>query len=110
MTPSPDVTIDREVERQWSDTARARTPVEWRTLVRQIKCRPARIQAACIVWWDYFGSRNASERWPHLDRYVDAWRRTPRASRAKLLDALLQLGYPERLAMKRIKSMEDDRT
>ena len=96
-------------------TARARTPEAWREIIEGIPDRIIRTQCACIVWWDYFGSRpKAAKRWPHLDKYLVEWRVDPpslkelrgagRTDRLeKVQNALVSLGYPERIARKRCK-------
>lgn len=97
-------------EKAWRTTARARTPEAWREIIEGIPDRIIRTQCACIVWWDYFGSRpKASKRWPHLDKYLVEWRvdRTSPVDKKiyveKVQNALVSLGYPERIARKRCK-------
>jgi len=97
-------------EKAWRTTARARTPEAWCEIIEGIPDRIIRTQCACIVWWDYFGSRpKASIRWPHLDKYLVEWRvdRTSPADKKtyveKVQNALVGLGYPERIARKRCK-------
>ena len=47
-------------------------PGQWLWRIEKIPARPLRCRVACIVWWDYFASRTIAERWPHLDKYVEA--------------------------------------
>jgi hypothetical protein len=55
--------------------------------------------AARIVWWDWFATRTVSERWPHLDTYLKFT--TEECPYAPLVEALEELGYPEKTALTR---------
>jgi len=96
----------KAAEKKWSAAAKSRTPEEWRKAIDGIADKIVRIQAACIVWWDYFGSRPASDPWPHLDDYKAAWKNDHNADGKKVCEALMQVGYPERIAGLRAKVEE----
>jgi hypothetical protein len=95
-------------EKSWIAAAKVRTPEAWRQAVDGISDMTVRIHAACIVWWDYFGSRPASSAWTHLDDYKSAWRADCIADPKRVRKALVQIGYPERLAERRVKIEETD--
>ena len=97
-TLDPLVRAQIEAEKAWSAAAKGRTPEEWRKAIDGITDKLVRIQAACIVWWDYFGSRPASDPWPHLDDYKAAWKNDHNAPGMKVRKALMQVGYPARIA------------
>jgi len=96
----------QEAEKAWIAAAKERTPEAWRQAVDGISDRTVRIHAACVVWWDYFGSRPASSAWTHLDDYKAAWRADRSADPKSVRKALMQIGYPERLAERRVKIEE----
>ncbi len=95
-------------EKVWVAAAKERTPQEWRQAVDGISDMAVRIHAACIVWWDYFGSRPASSAWTHLDDYKSAWKADRTADPKSVRKALMQIGYPERLAERRVKIEETE--
>jgi len=95
-------------EKAWIAAAKERTPQEWRQAIDGISDMTVRIHAACIVWWDYFGSRPASSAWTHLDEYKSAWRADRTADPKCVRKALMQIGYPERLAERRVKIEETE--
>jgi len=70
-----------------------RKPEEWRSAIDAIPDPVLRTQAACIVWWDYFGKREVPDRWPHLDVFRQAWRPSWKINQSALEAALLKLGY-----------------
>ena len=98
----------QEAEKAWIAAAKVRTPEAWRQAIDGISDRTVRIHAACIVWWDYFGSRPASSAWTHLDEYKAAWRADRSADPKSVRKALMQIGYPERLAERRVKIEEPE--
>ena len=98
----------KAAEKEWSAAAKSRTPEEWRKAIDGIADRLVRIQTACIVWWDYFGSRPASDPWSHLDDYKAAWKNDHNADATKVRKALMQIGYPERIANRRGKGEEPE--
>ena len=60
-----------------------------------------RTQAACIVWWDYFGGREVADRWPQLDEFRKDWRPPWEIDQPALESVLLQLGYHPEIAKTR---------
>jgi len=78
---------------------RIRTPEEW---VERLNALPDSIRefAARLVWWDYFALRTVGERWPHLDEYIRKFT-TEEAPYGPLVEALIELGYPEKTALTR---------
>jgi hypothetical protein len=79
-------------------TLRERSPEEW---VERINLLPDSIRAAAarLVWWDYFALRPVAGRWPHLDTYLKF--STEEATYGPLVEALEELGYPEKTALTR---------
>ena len=94
-----------------------RSPVEWARAVKEltipipptapdgseqlITMDHVRVAATNLAWWDFFGGRKASQRWNHLDKYLNkAFVRVPREL---LVAALVALGYPQPWAMARTK-------
>lgn len=77
---------------------RKRTPEEW---AYRIEGLPSSIRtaAAKLVWWDHFGLRTVADRWPHLDGYLKF--SDEEAPFAPLAEALITLGYPEKVARTR---------
>jgi len=59
-------------ERKTRSALKLRSPGQWLYAIQKIADKPLRARVACLVWWDYFGGRTIRERWPHLDRYIDA--------------------------------------
>lgn len=90
-------------EGQYRRAAKLLTGADWRTRVGEIKNRIVRIQAACIVWWDYFGGRSPAREWHDLDDYRDAWRVDHNVEKTAVWMALREIGYPEYLATARLK-------
>lgn len=84
--------------RLWHAILKARTPTEWRQLIRGLKPR-CQNAVARIVWWDYFADRNASERWNHLDWALHTFDEPPIE---EWQQALMQIGYPEAAAVRRV--------
>ena len=97
----------QEAEKAWIAAANERTPEAWRLAIDGIGDMTVRIHAACVVWWDFFGSRPASSAWTHLDEYKSAWKADLRADPKLVRKALMQIGYPERLAERRVKIEEE---
>ena len=71
----------------------ARSPEEWRSAIDVITDPSIKIQTACIVWWDYFAHRVVSNRWHHLDEYVQAWNVHIHVPQSQFEAALLSIGY-----------------
>ena len=72
---------------------RLRTPEEWSRMIYAISNENVRIKVACIVWWDYFGSRSTENRWPHLDELVNQGRGNLSFDKSLATKALVKLGY-----------------
>ena len=75
-------------------------PETWRDLILTL---PWQLQApvASIVWWDKFGGRMSSERWPHLDLWVNQPHQEP--AEEELIEALCAMGYGRRYARQRVE-------
>ena len=71
----------------------ASRPEEWRSAIDTITDLSAKVQATCIVWWDYFAHRVVSDRWPHLAEYVLAWNVRLHVPQSQFEVALLSIGY-----------------
>ena len=84
-------------EKDWRSAADACTPEDWRKAIDGIGDKIVRIQAACLVWWDFFGERP----WSHLDDYKAAWKMSHHADMKKVREALVQIGYYTGLAGRR---------
>ena len=92
------ILLDEE-ERRWRKESPKITQEEWLSRLENIPDRVVKIQVACSVWWDYV------EAWPKFDVYLAAWKQLPVANKEQTWKALVALGYPERMARKRIKVM-----
>lgn len=88
-------------EREWRKTAKRRTGAEWRALIDAIHGRRIRIQVACIVWWDFDGNEDANTGFKDLDDLRNAWTNDQNADRHAVREALVAIGYPARIALKR---------
>jgi hypothetical protein len=98
MTHKPDQPTDAEQKkraalRKARAVLNARGPKQWLSAIKSIRGPSVRIQAACVVWWDYFAHREVTERWPHLDEYVRAWKPEMIFNQPRLEAALLKVGY-----------------
>lgn len=98
--------VAQAAETAWMAAAKVRTPEAWREAIDGIGGRTVRVHAACLVWWDFFGSRPASSAWTHLDEYKSAWQADRVADAKSVRKALIQIGYPARLAERRVKIEE----
>ena len=98
----------KAADREWAAAAKQLSGADWRKAVDKVNDRIVRIQAACIVWWDHFGSRPASDPWNDLDEYKAAWRADQNADKRKVQAALVTIGYPEHKAADRMKSADED--
>lgn len=81
-----------------------RKPEEW---VAGILSLPVGVQAtvAKVIWWDHFGSRVASERWDHLDRWLN--QPIVELNQDKFRAYLVRAGYTEAAAEIRINDKYD---
>jgi hypothetical protein len=79
-----------------------KTPDQW---AAEIAALPLEITlkraAARIIWWDHFADRNTTERWNHLDQWLGY--DGAEYDDFVLRMALVQLGYTEAEAAKRVK-------
>jgi len=70
-----------------------RKPEQWRSLIASIKSKPYRIQAACIVWWDYFSNNH---KLPHPNFFtplMQQWDSSVRLDPDLLSVTLQSIGY-----------------
>jgi len=98
----------KTADREWAAAAKRLSGADWRKAVDKVKGRIVRIQAACIVWWDHFGPRPASDPWTDLDDYKAAWRADKNADKSKVQAALVKIGYPKHKAAERMKLADED--
>ncbi len=85
-------------------------PKEWRKRIMHLP-EPLRTKVGHIIWWDFFGARRVTKRWPHLDDIlanhailVDE----TSFSRDELVLALYNAGYSACEALKRINESYTD--
>jgi hypothetical protein len=81
-----------------------RAPEVWVAMIEDLE-EPIKTRAAKIVWWDFFGNRFVSERWPHLDGYLN--RPIEFVAHEDLVSALYKLGYSAYYATNRIDTEEE---
>ena len=86
---------------EWRKTAKRRTGAEWRALIDAIHGKRIRIQVACIVWWDFAGNEYANAGFKELDDLRDDWTNEQNADRLSVREALVAIGYQQRIADKR---------
>jgi hypothetical protein len=98
----------KAADQEWAAAAKQLSGADWRKAVDKVKDRIVRIQAARIVWWDYFGSRPSSDPWNDLDEYRAVWSDDQNADKCEVQAALVTIGYPEHKAIKRMKSADKD--
>jgi hypothetical protein len=110
---------------------RALYPETWAERIAALPDGETKNRAAFVVWWDYFGGRQVSEAWPHLNEYlsrsvedfeapanlhtlpaaeqkewkakIDAWEKEQNWN---LTLALCELGYTPHMAFARVKGEE----
>jgi hypothetical protein len=70
-------------------------------MVSRVRGRETRIKVACLVWWDWFGNRRATDAWPHLNQWIAAYWVGMEADPTKVSAALISMGYPARQAWDR---------
>ena len=49
---------------------RSLPPETWAERVNALPDGETKNRAACVVWWDFFGGRDATDAWPHLNEYL----------------------------------------
>jgi len=120
-----------EAEAQNRITLRSVTSEEWLERINTLPEGEVRNRAASVVWWDFFGNRDATDPWTHLNHLVairaekfdmpenmrflskqeqkewnakyDAWERE---QNSRLTTALHQIGYTAYAAFMRTKGDE----
>ena len=92
----------------WNRIAKAVTPEEWKAAVDSVSDPLVRVQVACIVWWDFFSNRKATESWPHLDEYKAMWKVHHNADCNKVRKALFSIGYYKSMADCRGGKIKDE--
>ncbi len=97
-----------DIKLAW-DRANARTPEEWKAAVDSITDAAVRTQVACVVWWDFFGHRPAKSPWPHLDELRAQWNKSIQLDSSVVRDALIQVGYPAKVAHDRATGYDVNR-
>ena len=93
----------QDVEKEWFAAAKLIRPEEWRRVIDGIADSTVRIQVACLIWYDQYSTRAASDAWHDLDGYLAAWTADLRADPRRVREALIMIGYPVRLAERRVK-------
>lgn len=88
------------------------SPGEWRSRIFALP-EPLRTKIGILVWWDYFGGRPVTRRWPELDGIIAAHAKLddyPEFSREELICNLHLVGYSSYMAWRRIteQSGEED--
>lgn len=79
-----------------------KTPEVWAAEIAALPLEQTLVRAAArIVWWDFFSHREYKERWNHLDQWLGY--DGAEYDDFVLRMALVQLGYTEPEAAKRVK-------
>lgn len=81
---------------------RLRSPEEWSRMIHAISNDAVRVKVACIVWWDYFGSRRTEDRWPHLDALINQGLGNLSFDKSLAAKTLVKLGYSTSESMRRV--------
>lgn len=93
--------MQTSVKNKWADQIGRD---EWTNRVEAIADLALRTKVATIVWWDHVG--NGINGKPHgLDKYVKSWNAISKGGTVAplaLYDALVSVGYPKDVAMKRV--------
>jgi len=108
IPPALPVVALKAAEQVWSRAANDLTGADWRRQVDTIDDKAIRMQVACVVWWDYFGGRPASDPWRELDAYKAVWVPEKYLNPAKVSKSLNNIGYPARRAESRINACADN--
>jgi hypothetical protein len=76
-------------------------PQQWRSRVAALPLK-IRTEVAHVIWWDWFGGRNVTERWTHLDTFIKRpkWHQP---TDAQIIEGLMLCGYSQAYASKRIR-------
>jgi len=88
---------DAETKRELNN----RTPDEWLEHIMRFRGN-VRTRLAGIVWWDFYGNREAKHRWDNLDPFLAA----PyiECDSHRLRECLIQIGYSEYMAVNRTQN------
>jgi hypothetical protein len=88
---------EQEIKRELA----GRDPVEWLSLILEFK-DPLRTRLACLVWWDFYGIKEAKNRSGNLDHFLLA----PHVDcdQEKIIKAMIYCGYSESMAAHRLSS------
>lgn len=88
---------DTEIKRELSK----RTQEEWLEIIMTFRGN-LRTRVACLVWWDYYGNREAKHRWDNLDQFLAA----PyiECDSHMLRECLIEIGYSEHMAVNRTQN------
>ena len=80
-----------------------RPAAEWVKQLNALDLTPdLKSEVACIVWWDFFATRRAGNRWSELDAHVH--HRFTAADPLAVIKVLYALGYPAHSAHRRLLS------
>jgi hypothetical protein len=88
---------EQEIKRELA----GREPSEWLSLILEFK-EPLRTRLACLVWWDFYGIKQAKDRGGNLDHFLIA----PHVDcdHDKLIKAMIYCGYSQSMAAHRLSS------
>ena len=92
----------------WMKAMRSRPRYMWSNLLNEYPDRLGLIQAACIVWWDFFGDQIPEQVREHPTyEYMQKWDNEHYVEKERTCRALSFLGYPRFLADKRVREYAD---
>ena len=86
-------------------TLKSRSPVAWLDLVNTLD-ESVRNDAACIVWWDFFGVKKSKDRSDLFDAFIN--KRFIPCNSNDLIQALFLIGYTPAQATQRVKADPDE--
>jgi len=82
-----------------------KTPDQWEREISKLRPYAVRLRVACLVWWDYFGGRKYTDRWPHLDGYLGQDYIETESS--DVAAGLRRVGYTPYMSEKRVLVLEN---
>lgn len=88
-----------KAERDHTSTLRRLPPQQWAMRIRALPDH-IQVEAACVIWWDFFGGRVSAHRWPHLDFWIN--QPVTITNEDALVEALLACGYTPYQAQNRV--------
>jgi len=94
------------VNSDWNKQGGKVAPEEWVTRLAGITDRRVMVKTASIIWWDFFSAREYKKRWPHLDNLMTEWEAEKDAPSDLLVQGLMQVGYPEEVAVQRASNIQ----